>query len=374
MSSGQQAASWPLLALPLDERISSFPGRLRVKRRAKMQSGRWSACTIAHQRVLNFLSASPYGQLNPVGGVYGLGVPGFCCAFSMFSAQPAAFAAAAAAFAASVAAFAALVALFAAVVALLAAFFASFDRTSPSPASTAAAEPAPSPSTPSVVAVVMCTFPACGGAAGLGTGAAATGSVNVFPSATCSFRPCRSTCNIPSFAVTTTDPSSIATSPSVLYSAAGDTVTFPAFTRTSALVPGWYIETFPRLSSTVTACASRRNDASVSRPNTILFPCSSATTATPSRTRRLSPLNTVVFGTRASPLSVASRLPATDPIAADPASNGISPSPITAIRVKPSCKACFRFDILIPLSVFCVWLKSTQAPARIRSLENIRNL
>src|SRR5579884_3728164 len=177
MSSGQQAASWPLLALPLDERISSFPGRLRVKRRAKMQSGRWSACTIAHQRVLNFLSASPYGQLNPVGGVYGLGVPGFSCAFSMFSAQPAAFAAAAAAFAASVAAFAAFVALFAA-------FVASFDRASPSPASTAAADPAPSPSTPSVVAVVMCALPICGGAAGFGTGAAATRSVNVFPSAT----------------------------------------------------------------------------------------------------------------------------------------------------------------------------------------------
>src|SRR5579875_88159 len=326
---------------------------------AQKQNGRRPASAIAHLRILSLLSTSPYGQLNPVGGVYGLGVPGFSSAFSLFNAHPAAFAADPAAFAAFVALFAAVVALFAATVALFAAFFASFDRDSAIPASTAAADPAPSPSTPSVVAVVMCTFPPCGGAAGLGTAAASAGSVNVFPSATCSFRPCRSTCSIPSFAVTTTEPSSIATSPSVLYPAAGNTVTSPAFTRTSALVPGWYIDTFPRLSCTVTACASRKNDASVSRPNTIRFPCSSATTATPSRTRRWSPLKTVVFGTSASPLNVASRLPATDPTAADPASNGISPIPITAISVKPSCNACFRLSIFIPLSLFLVLLEST---------------
>ena len=122
--------------------------------------------------------------------MYGLGVPGFSLEFSTFSAHPAAFAADPALFAAAVAALAADVALFAAVVAAFAADFASFDREIPIPARTAAADPAPSPNTPSVVAVVICAFED-GGAGGFGSGARAvfTGSVTVFPSATCSVRP-----------------------------------------------------------------------------------------------------------------------------------------------------------------------------------------
>jgi len=44
-----------------------------------------------------------------------------------------------------------------------------------------------------------------------------------------------------------------------------------------------------------------------------------------------------VFGTNASPLNVAFRLPAIDPTAAEPASIGISPIPITATTINPTC-------------------------------------
>src|SRR6266568_2936943 len=141
----------------------------------------------------------------------------------------------------------------------------------------------------------------------------------VRPSATSTGAPFPSTRNDPSFDVTTIAPSSIATSPSVLNPLAGSIESSFAFTLSSAPPSGWYRETLPCPSRTVTSFPSRENEACVSRPNTSRLPWLSAMTVAPSPTLRLSPLKTTALGRSGSPPSVAFLLPATDPTTADPA-------------------------------------------------------
>ncbi len=109
----------------------------------------------------------------------------------------------------------------------------------------------------------------------------------------------------------------MATSPKVLKPGAGSTVTPPACTFTVVWLSGWKSDTLPSVSTTVTVSLLRRNEAIVSFPNTTRFPLSRATTAAPSFTCRLSPLNTVVLGSNACPPTLAFKLPATDPTTAE---------------------------------------------------------
>ena len=141
----------------------------------------------------------------------------------------------------------------------------------------------------------------------------------VRPLATSTGAPFPSTRNDPSFDVTTIAPSSIATSPSVLNPLAGSIESSFAFTLSSAPPSGWYRETLPCPSRTVTSFPSRENEACVSRPNTSRLPWLSAMTVAPSPTFRLSPLKTTALGKSGPPPNVAFLLPATDPMTADPA-------------------------------------------------------
>src|SRR6266567_2018637 len=151
--------------------------------------------------------------------------------------------------------------------------------------------------------------------------------VIVFPVATSTGEPFPSTRSDPSFDVTTIAPFSMATSPRVLNPGAGAIDTLFAFTLTSALPSGWYTETLPSPSSTVTPLPSRKNRASVSRPNTSRLPLASAITVAPSLTLRLSPLKITELGRSGCPPNVAFILPATDPTTAEPANAGIDASP-----------------------------------------------
>src|SRR5690348_13956490 len=68
----------------------------------------------------------------------------------------------------------------------------------------------------------------------------------------------------------------------------------------------------------VTASASRRNEASVSLPRSMRFPCSNVTTARPFLTCRLSPLRSVVCGNGTCPSIVAFLLPIKAPTGIEP--------------------------------------------------------
>src|SRR6516162_340376 len=199
----------------------------------------------------------------------------------------------------------------------------------------------------------------------------------VFPLATSFVRPLPSfTSNVPSLEVITTVPSAIATSPKVLNPGAGSTVTVPTCTLTAAWLSGWNSDTLPAVSTTVTALSLRRNLAAVSRPNTTRPPLPSATTAAPSFTCRLSPLNNVVLGNNACPPKLAFILPATDPTTSEPANIGTEADIPTRSTIKEMRNRmdmflvsflCWGDDHLRPAPAVCTLTINflTKAPASL---------
>src|SRR5690349_25138210 len=151
--------------------------------------------------------------------------------------------------------------------------------------------------------------------------------VIVFPCATSTGEPLPSTRNAPCLDVTTVAPFRRATSPSVLNPAAGAIERLFTLTLNSALPSGWYTETFPCPSKTVTSSPSRKSEASVSRPHTSRLPLLSAITVAPSLTLRPSPLKMTELGRSGCPPTVVFMLPATEPITAEPANDEIDATP-----------------------------------------------